>query len=329
MKRFKDSNNKIVTAQLGLLYNIINKIRSIKPPSSLGTVQLKRATGNPDVPRIPAIKENWEQISKALKGTRQEDDINAIKASATIFGVPAVYLAKEWIQHGQNMFTGVNYLAAQLAVAGLVSLTINTLKTGIRAKAMQAGGGIYDKIKNIYKKKYEIETIEEIPSSMGSFGSPSVKTFPVDMTLKEIADALHSADNIDNNGSWIKGKFTYHFKNQSDVDEINHMLEQLLKDEELDTKISKYSPAASLILTPAFSLVYRKQSDWSQTTKPNVKVFGLNTPFKETPKPITQQDINKAQKEREEKINEYLKKRGLLSNQPSQSKTKFNKGRNK
>ncbi len=344
MKRFKDSNNKIVTAQKWNPFNWINKLKSMKPPASLGLVKLQSLDGKPDVPMLPNIKQDWNKVSSAIKLLEPTNDKTPMDkilsiGNSGLLGYPGFYLANQYLGSSINKFTGMPYLADQLMYMGIIYTTLHIARTQGKVNALKAGGGIYDKIKKIYEKEYVLKTYDDVPGSGfgGSFGTPSkTTTIPgkdTKKTLKQIADMILASgtdlegDGI-NDGAWKISEKTYHFKNQADVDEINHMLTQLLKDEKLNTNLSTVAPLAALILPPAYAFTYRKSSNWS-TNKQDEKLFGIPTGRSANPKPVNQQAIDKAEKEREEKQYELLKKRGLLPKQPSKSTTKFNKGGNK
>jgi hypothetical protein len=264
MKRFKDNNSqKIVTAQVRAW---INRVRSIKPPASLGTVPI-RGMGTVDVPKVPPIAENWEEISKIMAGVKQADELQAIQnAKVGLAASPAIFLVNTFTKMPGLAKTSLHYLAIQLAAGELLALAIANLKPGQRALYMKAGGGIYDKISKIFETKYPI-SVYELKKNTSSFGSATPQyVFEHDelMTLKQIAAYLKNSPqpHPKGEGVWTSDKYLFHFKNQDDVDEINHMIEQILKDERQDKNLSKWLPVLGPAATGAVSLAYKSGSDW-------------------------------------------------------------------
>ena len=114
------------------------------------------------------------------------------------------------------------------------------------------------------------------------------------------------------------GDFLLHFRNQSDVDEINHMLLQLIKDDKSDEKLTKSLAPLGVVAAFSGAVLYKNLSDYrsqNPTTK-NIQYDALGQP-----KSITLSTPGERKKAKED-LNQML---GIPENRP---KTGF-KGKNR
>ena len=285
MKRFKDDNStKIVTAQLGWLRRWINDLRTLKTPASLGESEITDL--GVKAPKIPNLVDDWDNVNKIMKGKPQADEIEGWK-KAGLFGGTGLVL---WIGEALGKLpigkmTGLNYLAMNLAISQGISAFVLAAKPLVRAQFMKAGGGIYDKIKNIFETKYTLKKykIEKIPAT--SFKQAKIQYNPVpdeSLTLDQITKLLIKAkDNLKLYDSHFEyGDFLLHFRNQSDVDEINHMLLQLIKDDKSDEKLTKSLAPLGVVAVFSAAVLYKNLSDYrsqNPTTK-NIQYDPLGQP---------------------------------------------------
>lgn len=252
MKRFKDNNSQNIVTSQNVFQRIqgktlqtlrfINELRTLKNVTSLGEVEL---SGSPGVmvPVMPKVKENWSTIVEILSGVKQEDEKKVINLAYKLGGFGAALQVAEFIGKLPIQKTGFSYIGLHIMIGQGISWGIAQLKGGARAKFMQAGGqGIYDNIKNIMQKKYTFKRYK-IDVSQGTV--TYVPDVDKSMTLAEAAERMKGGLE-DDGASFRHDGYLYHLKNQADADEINQMIEQLLKDEKADTLLSKYLPVAGV-----------------------------------------------------------------------------------
>jgi hypothetical protein len=303
MKRFKDDNStKIVTAQLGWLRSWINKVRSLKTPASLGQSEIT-GMSPAKAPKIPNLVDDWKNVNNIMKGKPQSDEIEAM-AKVKLYGGAgvAVFIGDSLVKLPFLKMTGLNYLGAFLTVGQAIAGIIIAAKPHQRALFMQAGGGIYDKIKNIYETQYTLKKFEKVKIPAATGIPEKFNYLPAgdeSLTLDEITNLLIESKKIGrvSDSSFEINGFLYHFKNQSDVDEINHMLKQLIKDDKTDESFTKKLAPLGVAASVLGSFYYKNISDYRKnnpTTK-NIKRDELGQP-----KSITQSTPEERKKAQEE-----------------------------
>ena len=316
MRRFKDDNStKIVTAQLGWIRRWINDLRTLKTPASLGESEIKGLSPPVKAPKIPNLVDDWKNVNNIMKGKPQSDEIEAM-AKVKLYGGAgvAVFIGDSLVKLPLKM-TGLNYLGTFLTVGQVIAGIIIAAKPHQRALFMQAGGGIYDKIKNIYETQYTLKKFQKVKMPAATGIPEKFNYLPVDdesLTLDAITNLLIESKKINkvSDSSFEINDFLYYFKNQSDVDEINHMLKQLIKDDKTDESFTKKLAPLGVAASVLGSFYYKYISDYRRqnpTTK-NIKRDELGQP-----KSITQSTPQERKKAQED-LNKILGIPGNKSN---------------